>query len=58
MHATQAAKSISGNAHALEVRQLNPAGIAHNHKLNVVVAVLSGVQRVIAQQVRDIDRGR
>src|SRR5450759_3786855 len=39
VHATQAAKPISGNAHALEVRQLDLARVAHNHKFNIAFAI-------------------
>jgi hypothetical protein len=39
VHTTQAAKPISGNAHPFEVGQLDLARIAHNHKLNITLAI-------------------
>src|SRR5882762_3054825 len=39
VHTTQTAEPISGNAHAFEVGQLDLARIAHNHKLNITLAI-------------------
>ena len=39
MYTAQAAEPIAGDPHALEIRQLNLARIAHNHKLNITLAI-------------------